>query len=177
MTGGGPTLVTVRLALRPWRPGDEDAVFGYIDDAFSTFLPLPRPYARADAGAFVAGNIATDWALHPRFALTLASAPIGDVNLRVDATHSTAEVGWGIASAYWGRGYATEAGRAAIAWALAEYGLAKAIAVADRENVASWRVMEKLGMTREGVFRSHRLLRGERRDMVQYGVLADEFRG
>ena len=54
-------------------------------------------------------------------------------------------------------------------------GLPKIRATADAENAASWRVMEKLGMTRQAYFRSHRVLRGERRDVVEYAILRDEF--
>jgi RimJ/RimL family protein N-acetyltransferase len=65
----------------------------------------------------------------------------------------------------------TEAARAVIAWAFDAYGLEKVFARADAENRGSWRVMEKAGMTREGLHRSHRVLRGERRDEVVYGLL------
>ena len=41
-------------------------------------------------------------------------------------------------------------------------------------NVGSWRVMEKLGMTREGLFRSHSVARGVRQDEVYYGLLREE---
>jgi RimJ/RimL family protein N-acetyltransferase len=64
----------------------------------------------------------------------------------------------------------------AIAWAFRTQQLAKVWATADARNVASWRVMEKLGMQREAYLRSHRLLRGERVDVVQYGLLRREWK-
>ena len=59
------------------------------------------------------------------------------------------------------------------------FGLAKVFAGGGALNRRSWRVMEKLGMKREGLLRSHRLIRGEirgeRTDEVVYGVLREEW--
>ncbi len=61
------------------------------------------------------------------------------------------EVGWRLARAHWGRGYATEAAKAAIGHGLADLGLGRIIAVAHPDNAASRRVMEKCGMVYEGI--------------------------
>jgi RimJ/RimL family protein N-acetyltransferase len=56
------------------------------------------------------------------------------------------------------------------------FGLAKVCASADARNIGSWRVMEKLGMRREGLLRSQRIDRyGERVDEVRYGILRGEW--
>ena len=60
-------------------------------------------------------------------------------------------------------------------WGFREFALHKVFARADLRNVASWRVMEKLGMAREGVLRSHTRLRDEYFDDVYYGILRDEW--
>lgn len=57
------------------------------------------------------------------------------------------EVGWRLARAAWGNGYATEAARAALRFAFAERGMREVIAIVDPENGRSLRVAEKLGMT------------------------------
>lgn len=58
------------------------------------------------------------------------------------------EVGWRLAPEYWGRGYATEGARAAIAFGFDRLKLAEIVAMTVPANVRSRRVMEKLGMTR-----------------------------
>lgn len=174
------TLETPRLILRPWRLTDAGDVFAYAqDDAWSRFLPLPRPYTLLDAEAFVARSILHDWDVHPVWAIEVRpeARAVGGINVRIDHAHAIAEVGYAIARRHWGRGYVTEACRAVFAWTFGTFDVAKIVAAADAENVGSWRVMEKLGMRREAYLRSHRVLRGERRDEVRYGLLREEFEG
>ena len=84
-------------------------------------------------------------------------------------------MGYALARPLWGRGQVTEAAQAVIALAFAEYGLHKVWAHADVRNAASWRVMEKLGMSREGLLREHHAVRGEFGDMFSYGILRAEW--
>lgn len=75
---------------------------------------------------------------------------IGDIGLQLfEWTGPEVEIGWRLARAYWGHGYATEGGRAAWQLAFDRFGLDRVIAVAQPANAASIRVMEKLGMTFE----------------------------
>ena len=76
---------------------------------------------------------------------------------------------------YWGKGLATEAARAVIGWAFQTSGINRVFAYCDPRNVGSWRVMEKIGMRREGVLRSHLKWNGEYRDALYYGILRDEW--
>ena len=69
----------------------------------------------------------------------------GDYTLIPGAVHGIA------LRAHWGRGYATEAARAAIAFAFEELGLDRIVAVTEPQNVASRRVMEKCGLSFVGV--------------------------
>jgi RimJ/RimL family protein N-acetyltransferase len=55
------------------------------------------------------------------------------------------EVGWGLDPAWWGRGIATEAGAACVAWAFGDLGYARVVSIATEANVASRRVMARLG--------------------------------
>jgi RimJ/RimL family protein N-acetyltransferase len=176
MAARRPTLTTRRLTLRPWQAEDAADVFAYSNDReFSRFIPMPYPYTVHDAEAFVAACLKAGWDEHPRFAIVFDGHVVGDVNLRVDATNVTAGMGYGLARHCWRKGLATEAAAAVVGWAFQTHRLVKIWATADAENIASWRVMEKLGMQREGYFRSHRVIRGERRDVVQYGILREEW--
>jgi RimJ/RimL family protein N-acetyltransferase len=84
-------------------------------------------------------------------------------------------MGYGVGRAHWGKGYATEAAAAVANWLFANTDIERLAATADTRNAGSWRVMEKLGMTREGVLRGDRVIRGERADTVVYAILRHEW--
>ena len=103
---------------------------------------------------------------------------MGDITLRVDSKHERGEIGYSLAKAHWGRGLPAEAARAVIDWGFAEPRLHRISSQADVRNRRSWRVMEKLGMRREGLFRSHRKDPRPgypRVDMVYYSLLREEW--
>ena len=84
------------------------------------------------------------------------------------------EVGYALAHPYWGKGYMTEALRTVIAWALKQPDIYRVQAFCDVENMASARVMEKAGMTREGRLRRfvlHKNISDEPRDAYLYAVV------
>lgn len=171
-------LSTVRLVLRPWQSSDVEAPYGWAQaEPFSRFLPLPRPYEWRHAEEFVASRVGADWSVAPAFAVTMDGAVIGDVNARIEPAHRRAEIGYGFRQTAWGSGYATEAARAVVSWLFEALAMEKVMARADAANRGSWRVMERLGMEREAFHRSHRVLRGERRDEVVYGVLRRDWIG
>lgn len=170
-------LQTERLLLRPYQLNDVDAILAYAcDPSWSRFLPaVPENYARSDAERFIAQSVLIDWDTHPRWAMVHEGTVSGGVDLRVDDARNIAELGYSLAPWLWGRGLTVEGAGAAIDWAFPEFGLAKIAAFADARNRQSWRVMEKLGMQREGVLRSARIHRGERFDEAWYGLLRAEW--
>ncbi|MEO8706974.1 MAG: GNAT family N-acetyltransferase [Kofleriaceae bacterium] len=145
-------LRTERLVLRRFRAGDVDDSLAYRDDPeLARYLPhIPQPFTRADAEAFVTTNMTEPWATLPTFAVVLDDRVIGTVNFNVDPATRTAMIGYAIARAHWRIGIATEAARAAIAWAVAEHGLVEVWASTKFDNIGSRRVMEKLGMIEAG---------------------------
>jgi [ribosomal protein S5]-alanine N-acetyltransferase len=144
-------LHTERLLLRPFQVGDVDDALAYRNDAeFARFLPhIPQPFTREHAEAFVALNMAEPWEQSPTFAVVLDDRVIGTVNFEVDAEEREAMLGYAIGRAWWGQGIATEAARAAMAWAIDTFDLQRIWASAEPGNARSFRVMEKLGMERE----------------------------
>ena len=174
-----PVLQTERLTLRRFRLTDVDDVLAFAnDEEWQRFLPpLPYPYERVHGEQFVAESFLRDWKSKPAFAIVLDDTMIGEINLRVNKRHQNAEMGYAIARKHWGRGYATEAARAVVNWAFEALCLAKIHAVAIVDNERSWRVMERVGMTREGVLRSEVPGRdsSQRHDMVYYGILREEW--
>jgi RimJ/RimL family protein N-acetyltransferase len=83
-----------------------------------------------------------------------------------------AELGYVLARDWWGRGFMTEAARAAVEWALGQPGIVRVWAVTDVDNHGSARVLEKIGMQREGLLRRwivHPNLSPEPRDCWCFG--------
>ena len=174
----GVELKTERLLLRPFRLEDVNDVFEYArDPEWAKYLlqRIPQPYTREDAEEFLAGAVLTSWETNPLFAIVLDSKVIGGINLRIGETDEIASLGYSIAQPHWGKGLVPEAAQAVIDWGFKQYGLTKIYATADLRNKRSHRVMEKLGMAREGVLRSHRKGREERVDEVYYGLLREEW--
>ncbi len=176
-----PTEIkTERLLLRPFRLNDVDDVYAYAKDPeWSRFLPLPSPYEYMHAETYVAQSFLAPWDAHPTFAVSLDDTVIGGINIRIDADSLTSEVGYSIAKEHWGKGLTVEAVTGVINWAFEEFDIVKVTARADFQNRQSWRVMEKLGMKREGILRSAMAPSaanpGERVDVVCYGVLREEW--
>ncbi|KAK1290878.1 hypothetical protein QJS10_CPB18g01433 [Acorus calamus] len=84
-----------------------------------------------------------------------------------------ASMGGRLACEYWGKGIATRAVEAVVKEIFEELPhLMRLEAVANVENVASQRVLEKAGLTREGVLRRYIVRRGRARDVVMYSVLS-----
>jgi len=173
-----PTVLeTERLTLRPFSLVDVDDVLAYADDPeWSRYTPfVPSPYLRRHAELFVASQILVDWDENPSFAIVHAGRVVGGTSLRVMAPGITG-LGYGVARRLWGEGLATEAAAAVIDYGFETLSLAKVFATTEVGNVASVRVMEKLGMTREALLRSARLARdGTRADELRYAVLAGDW--
>jgi ribosomal-protein-alanine N-acetyltransferase len=169
-----PTEITTqRLVLRPFQSDDVADALAYRDDVeFARFLPhIPQPFTHRDAEAFVATNMTEPWDRSPTFAVVFEDRVIGTVNFEVDATTHTAMIGYAIGRAWWGRGIATEAARAAMAWAIEAFGLVRVWASTELGNVRSQRVLEKLGMRRESVRVADHVGRdGKNVDQVVYGL-------
>ena len=103
---------------------------------------------------------------------------IGLVGLmHIDNTHSTAEIYIVIGRKdYWGKGVMLEAESLLIGWAFENLELYKICAPSLAENVASIITMKKLGFKIEGTLRKDKFLNGKRVDMMQLGLLHDEFK-
>ena len=171
-------LRTERLLLRPFGTADADDVYGYAKDPeWARFLlpMIPQPYTRRDAEEFIARRVVASWSIDSAFAIVLDSVVVGGINLHVDERHEKGELGYSLARAHWGKGLTTEAARAVVDWGFSQLGLAKVYASADLRNTGSWRVMEKTGMTREGILRGHTKTQDGRADQVFYGVLRAEW--
>jgi ribosomal-protein-alanine N-acetyltransferase len=170
---------TARLVLRPYSLGDVDAVFSYAaDEEWGRYLPLPWPYVRKDAERFIAGQILMDRTVHPSWAIVFKNSVIGGINIRFNFENRLAEMGYSIARHYWRQGFASEAAQAVVESAFRVHpDLNRIRAMTDLKNVASQRVLEKVGMSKEGILRQNRIVHEEFVDEVWFGLLRNEWRG
>ena len=162
-----PTLTTPRLVLRPFdAAGDLEALAAIASDADTMrYLAHGRPWTRQETVEMLERHVAQ----YPRamgFA-ALVDKATGELagwagvqnpkvwpKMMVEPTLPTdvVEVGWTLAPVWRGRGYATEAARAWLDYGFDSLGLEEIIAVHDVPNVASERVMDRLGMSRRRTF-------------------------
>ena len=170
-----PTLRTERLVLRPFTTADAAEVQRLAGDAqvAATTLNMPHPYQDGMAEAWIAEH-AAHWAEGMRLTLavtTLDGALRGAVSLALQPAHSRGELGYWIGRPFWGQGLATEAAGAVLDFAFTTLQLNRVQASHVPRNPASGRVMEKLGMQREGLHRE-RYRKGDMfEDVVEYAIL------
>ena len=100
---------------------------------------------------------------------------VGNISVKeINKRMLTAEIGYGIASEARGNGYATEAVRQVTHRALSQSPLRKLIAYVHEDNLASRRVLEKVGYRPEGVLREHYLINETPANEIIYGILRQE---
>jgi [ribosomal protein S5]-alanine N-acetyltransferase len=97
--------------------------------------------------AFWERSEAFPWAIVPKG----EAHPIGMIDLRPQGER--AEIGYVLGRSFWRRGYMTEAAHAVVQWALSQAEIYRVWAVCDVDNAASAKVLEKIGMRREGILR------------------------
>lgn len=152
------TFATSRLVARPPRAEDAPAVFAaYANDPAVTRYLSWRAYDRVEPLAAFLRECEAHWERgdgHLAWLLCLkgTTAPIGSIGLTLEGA-GKAMFGYVLGRKYWHHGFAAEALTFAVNWALAQPTIYRAWAFCDAENLASVRVMEKAGMTREGVLR------------------------
>ena len=145
------TLRTSRLLLRPLAPGDWQDVLAYASDS-DVMRYLPGNVMSAEqVQAFIAEHQPTAGALAA--VLPAEGRLIGHLTFHPWYAPHIYEIGWVLHPRYHGQGYATEAALALFRYGFETLDLHRIIATCQPENVASWRVMEKLGMLREAHFR------------------------
>jgi len=176
-----PTLRTARLVLRPFRAEDAESLFALHTNAVVLrYWDSPPWKGRDRAELFLAAcEQMSQEASGVRLAIERAAdqAFIGWCSLtRWNPAFASASMGYCLDDAAWGRGYATEAGRALLAWAFDTLELNRVQAETDTRNAASARVLEKLGFLREGTLREDCIVDGEVSDSWVYGLLKAQWR-
>lgn len=167
-------IETERLVLRRPTPKDAAAKYEYSRDPMVIRYMDWEPHPDLASAIAVVERGAARWESGEEFSWVITAKP-ADVAIGSVGCHMrghAAELGFVLARPHWGRGYATEAAGAVFAWAASCEGLFRIWATSDIENTASARVLEKIGMAREGVLRRWavrpNLAPGIPRDAVMY---------
>lgn len=174
-------IITQRLALRELRESDLEAMAVLSSDA---------TFQRYEGELQSKEDIAPDFKAYldlvsqeprERYILAVTIPPddqfCGYIDL-MERKRSIREwaIGWGMHPALWGRGYAPEAARAVLHFAFEELKAHRVMASCHADNLASARVMEKLGMTREARRREVRWLNEQWWDGLEYAILERDAR-
>ena len=168
-------IETQRLRIRSFQPNDWQGVYDYTSDpAVMMYIP-EGPFTPEQAKAFVAENMG-EQARAVTVLLKTGDMLVGHMEFHPWFAPQTYEIGWIFNRAYHGHGYATEAAMAMLQYSFETLHLHRIIATSQPENVASWRVMEKLGMRREAHFRKCiRRADNEWLDEYFYALLEEEW--
>ncbi|WOK99440.1 hypothetical protein Cni_G08152 [Canna indica] len=165
------------VSLRPFSLSESDvaAVMTWASDPRVTRFQRRGPFtSKDDARRYIADHILP----HPWYRAICVGGRrvVGSITVKpAGAERHRASIGYRLAYDYWGRGIATAALGAAVSAVSEEWpDLERLEAVADVENPASQRVLEKAGFRREGVLRKYVMLKGESRDVVMYSLLATD---
>ncbi len=175
-----PTLTTARLILRPLRIEDGPAIQegAHHPDVARMTIRIPHLYPDGAAEKWIAEH-QRDWEAEKQLTLGICDREEdqvrGVVHVYIDADNNHAELGYWVAVPWQGKGFATEASGALMQYCFDELAFNKVHAHCMATNPASSRVLENIGMKREGVLRQH--IRKDSRfvEAVFYGLLREEF--
>jgi RimJ/RimL family protein N-acetyltransferase len=176
-------IVTERLHLRPFEPGDLEALVAIHGDPdvvrYVPWVVRDRDALRDVLDEKVQRTVLAREGDGLNLAAVVAAtgALAGDVSLIWRSEeHRMAEVGYLINPVHAGNGYATEAARALLRVGFEDFGLHRVIGRLDVRNTASARVLERLGMRREAHFVQNEWFKGEWTDELVYAMLDREWR-
>jgi len=176
-------LETERLILRKFSPDDFAALYSFVSRPQNTIYTFFWPSFEEETRTFISSSIkkAEDVPCEDfqYAAVTKANNTlIGSCNFLLSGVGGS-NIGWIVSSDYWKHGYGTEMGKAMLRLGFEELNFQRIIACCDAENIGSWRVMEKIGMRREGLFldcrRAHKQSKKGYSDEVTYAILRDEW--
>ncbi len=171
-------LETERLVLRPFEETDAEGLHAYLGDEevvrYEPYGAMTMEECRLEAA-----RRASDEAF---WAVCLADGTlIGNLYLSGADEFGTREIGYVFTRACWHKGYATEAARRLMAYAFERLATRRIIALCDTRNAASFALMERLGMRREGEFKKNVGFKTDAHgntiwtDSYQYAILKEEF--
>lgn len=180
MTASHDQIVTRRLVVRRFRASDGAGLHAYLSLPEAVRFEPYGPQSREQCD-----RLATERATDPGFwAVCLPTGElVGNLSLHLGEPHQWGdyELGYVFHPAHWGKGYATEAAASLVGACFTDWGGRRVTASCNPENIASWRLLERLGFRREGhlvrnvSFADDPLGTPIWQDTYCYAVLADEW--
>ena len=174
-------FLTPRLLIRPYTIADTDQVWRVVrsPDIYATTAYIPRKYPRSRAEWWIRmvrssmeNRTSFEFGMFERDTGVYVGN-IGIINVRKDAC--LASIAYYVDPEKWGKGYATEAGEAMLKFAFQTLQLYRVAGTGMLHNMASRRVMEKLGFRFEGIARSELYKDGQFIDVAHLAVLKPEW--
>lgn len=170
-------LETQRLLIRRFEPNDWLPVSSYATDASVMAYIGGGPLTEAQVQSFIERNMGEHAEAFPVVRKSDGQL-IGHMIFHLWFAPKTYEIGWVLHRAFQGQGYAPEAAQVLLTYAFVELQAHRVIATCQPENRSSYRVMEKIGMRREGHFRKCIYREGAPWwDEYFYAVLEEEWFG
>ena len=172
-----------RLRLRAFTPADFSAMHAWASRPEVCRFQAWGPNTPDETRAYLESVLAAA-SVRPRVEFTLAATlpgsdtPVGSGSLLIRSRRFRAgEIAYVVHPDRWGQGLGSEIARLLLALGFGRFGLHRIFAACDPRNLGSGRVLQKVGMTREGRLRHTVLIRDGWRDSDVYGILEDEWRG
>lgn len=173
-----PPLAADEVRLRPWRADDAAAVTAACQDPeIPRWTVVPSPYTERDARDWLAGrDIDRETGRELSLAVTGdGDRVVGSIALSgFEWNDAKAEIGYWVAREARGRRVGVRAARLLSRWGLGGLGLERIELLANPENVASQRLAQSAGFTREGLLRRYRRRHGDLEDLVMFSLLAED---
>lgn len=160
-----------RVALARFRESDVESVHTFASDPVVCRFTGWGPNTLDDTRTFVADAVQRNSDRYD-LAVLRGDEVIGSASVwTTSPAHRVGELGYTIRRDCWGHGYATEVARLLVELGFNQLGLERLAATCDPDNAASVRVLEKVGLRREGLLRGLYLIRGRHRDRLMFGCL------
>jgi RimJ/RimL family protein N-acetyltransferase len=162
--------------VRSWKASDAASLTLHANNrkvAINLRDRFPHPYTERDARAFL--HSLTTSRPETFFAIDVEGSAVGGIGFRLqpDVERVSAEIGYWLGEAFWGRGIATDALTAVTRHAMDTHGLTRLFALPFASNVASCRVLEKAGYVLEARLRRSAIKEGAIVDQMQYACVAE----
>lgn len=172
-------IETERLIIRHGAADDFPEYLSLVQDPAATtwgLMGYQRPQTLTEAETsfkdyYLSGEYAEIYSIR----LKDSGEMIGILNIEEKDWTKTFEIGYTLHSQYWHHGYATEAAQAALTYLFKERQAPYVFAIYVEGNQASTALLERLGMTFEGIWRNTFLLRGQLTNEGRYGMTAEEY--
>ena len=174
-------ITTRRLVLRDYTMADTSSVYAYVQDAAYWQYQRAEPPSASEIDTLI------QWVVQEQTSPTrqmyfLAAARkdtgeiVGEAVLKVlNPAERQGEIGFGVAPKFWKQGFGSEISTAILDAAFQHFKLHRVAGQCSPENKGSIRIMQKLGMAREGLLRDIHFARGKWWSTLIYGILDQEY--